>query len=387
MHSKDTWRDTPMSESFNVKNQIITLAGCLYFVAMTLLTQNESLPLQLFWYASILFGAAVTCVVNLHMFKRNVVLFLLMFAATGVANHFIIGSISIKPFALMFIQFFIALLFLNKRFDYKALLAIVLLNGGIIMLKFLTVGFWGDLYINSSNNFVSVYMLYPTVLYYCLAEDRNEKPYFWPVAFLWIMSLLSRGRGGIIASTFLFVGIFYVMYRKKNRDVRALFLIVFFIFVAAVAVNIDRIINMIDSSMISETFRDRGMNSSRMFLWKDYLKLTFSEKKYLIFGADIHKTLAWERYTGNSHNSYINIHTYNGLICFVYVMVILVKNVIQTIRYKRPFYFFCLGTFLFRAFTDNVFWMTYGTVTLFVMLFLFSVPEKISKNKEVKEFN
>lgn len=372
-----------MNISFRAKSITITSAGLLYFLALALQTQSTSMFTRLFWYFALLFGTCVSLLHNQHFLCKPYVPFLAIFTVTGLANYFLVGSISLTSFILMYMQFFIALLFFNKDFNYKSLLFVLLLNGGIVIFRFITGGFWGQIYVSSSNNFVSVYMLYPLVLYYALAEFNQEKPMFWPAVFYWIMSLLSRGRGGIIASSFLVVCLAYLFFKRKKLDFKVACISLIFVAISILAINIDRILLWINSSVISETFRNRGMNSSRTVIWKDYFTHMKSSAISVIFGVDIQTTIAWTKYQGNCHNSFFNIHMNNGLIALIYVLIMCVQDAFHAIKLRRPIFFVCFVTLLLRGFTDNVFWMTYGTVAFFAMLLLYAVPANRSINGEI----
>ncbi|MBO4926911.1 MAG: hypothetical protein J5379_01480 [Clostridiales bacterium] len=373
-----------MTDSFNVKNATITMAGCSYFVAMALLTQTEIMPVRLFWYAALLFGSVVSLIVNIHLFRKLSFAFLSVFVLTGIANYFLVGSIELKPLALMVMQFLICFLFINERFQHEALIPVILLNAALVVFKFLTVGFYGQIYVAASENYVSIYMLFPTIMYYALAEIKGKKTVLWPALIVWILSLLARGRGGIITSTLFAVGITLCIYQKKKRDFRAVVIPIVIVGISVMVINLDAILEAFGGSMVSEIFRDRGLKSSRTELWEDYIQHATSDVTSIVLGPDIHKTLSWRRYQGNAHNSYINIHANNGLISLAFVLGLVLRNIHVAIKGKKPVYLVCLIALLVRAFTDSVFWLTYGTVSLFFMLFLLLTPvdQKVKCDKE-----
>ena len=203
-----------MTNTFNAKNSIITLSGTMYFVALAMITQSNSVFVQYFWYLSIALGAAVSLIVNISYFRKCVILFAATIISTGLINYFLIGSIQIKSLVVMILIFLLSFLFVNERFNPDAMITVIVMNAVIIIFKFLTVGIRGQIYLESSVNYISVYMLYPTVIYYTLVEARGKKLHLWPALLLWILSMIASGRGGIISSSILLLGIAFFVFRK-----------------------------------------------------------------------------------------------------------------------------------------------------------------------------
>ena len=373
-----------MTNTFNAKNSIITLSGTMYFVALAMITQSNSVFVQYFWYLSIALGAAVSLIVNISYFRKCVILFAATIIATGLINYFLIGSIQIKSLVVMMLIFLLSFLFVNERFNPDAMITVIVMNAVIIIFKFLTVGIRGQIYLESSVNYISVYMLYPTVIYYTLVEARGKKLHLWPALLLWILSMIASGRGGIISSSILLLGIAFFVFRKMKREYRAIIIPVLIVVCGVFLLCLDKITGMFGESVASETFRDRGMKSSRTELWADYLRYAFADIEHFLFGADIRLTLSWERYLGNAHNSYISVHANNGIFCLIWLFGLVFKRGLYTLKNKRFIYLICLGTLLIRAFTDTIFWMNYGTAALFFMLFMYGDPAMKKKVSEKK---
>ena len=294
-------------------------------------------------------------------------------------NYMMGGTAEVRNQILLVVYLVVAILMLSGYLNEKIMLIIFIIFAGIIVIRFLSVGLWGEIFLSSSTNFVSVYLLFPVVVYYILRENRNLYIPIFPAGIVWMLSLLSRGRGGIICSSFLLLGIFAVTY--KNSGITKKILVCFFIvlLILFIVLNIDKLISSINSSIISEYFRDRGLRSSRIMIWQDYIEQATGSWINIVAGLDINNTFAGRNFGGNPHNSFINIHMENGIIMLIIVSIGLIKKIVQSVKSNQLVFFVCATTFVMRSFTDNVFWGPYGTPVVFFLLF-YNIP---SVNKQL----
>ena len=89
----------------------------------------------------------------------------------------------------------------SKELEESTLLIVLGLNIVVVVFKLLTVGVTGQIYISSSRNFISVFLMYPLVIYYSIIARENKRISLIPIVISWIICLIARGRGGIISCT------------------------------------------------------------------------------------------------------------------------------------------------------------------------------------------
>ncbi len=356
--------------SSKLKTGLISAGALLYFLGILIPTQISGLFALLSWYIA-LFCAGLTGLSTIGAkINKSIFYVIIVVLITGGLNIAFIGTTTINDQLLLIFYIFISLALTSPYLDENIILIVVYLNAIVVAYKFITLGFFGQIYLKASSNFVSVYLMYPLIVYYCISERKDCKLNLVPALITWILSLLSRGRGGIITTTLLFVGLLLTYLNKSKSTKKVILSMALIILTAAVFLNADMIIAKLNSSVITAYFRDRGMRSSRLLIWNDYLE-HINNIKYLICGVDIDQTYAAVGAASNLHNSFLNIHAYNGLIMLAVIIWLLAKSFYHAVKNRCWVYIVCASAMLVRAFTDNVFWPAYGTAVLFFLIFWF----------------
>ena len=352
----------------NPNSLIVNTAVFMYFFSIIIVNQVSGVVASLIWYVTVFFGV-FTAFLSCTKLNKSVVVFAILMMASGICNFMFAGTTGVRELALLICLFILSWLLLSDYADDRVLLAALLLNIIVIVSRFLTVGLYGKLFISSSTNYVSVFLMYPALVYYTLREKKNKSIPIWPVALVFILSLLSRGRGGIISSAVFFAGVFLAKYHNTTSKGKLyFFFILFVVFIVAIS-NIGWIVERVKSSVVTEYFRARGLRSSRIQIWGDYLEQASSDWKSFLFGPVMSKTMAGTVFSGNTHNSFLNIHRNNGIVMLILILFLLGKNALISIKKREYVYLTCLTAAVVRAFTDNVFWLTYGSAVFFFLLF------------------
>lgn len=374
-----------MTMRININRLVTTLAAALYYLALVIVNQFGGRVVSLIWLLAVGFAAFVGVWGRKLHFRWSEVGLIVMIILTGMLNiHFIGGTTYINQ-GLIICFFLVSIMLSSPYVNENIILALFFLNVIVVIYRFSTVGFRGMIYTSSSSNFVSVQLLYPLVVYYCIVERNNKRIRVFPALCAWVLSLLSRGRGGILATTILLVGIVLLAYNKAMEIKKIIAILVGIIAIGVCALNAEKIIEKVNNSIVSEYFRDRGMESVRTEIWKDYIKSLDSEKEVLL-GGDITNTYAGMYYSGNVHNSFLNIHIHNGLIMVSVVLLLVVCAFYRGVKWRKWVYLVCMGAMFLRAFTDNVFWPAYGTPVLFFLLLWLPPRYRLcSKNTTVNE--
>ena len=371
----------------SLKKVLFSIAIFSYFTAMMLTTQIEGTVVALFWDASIVFSACMGLLSRKFKIEAPQLFILLVFFVTGVLNYSLVGNAQISHQVLICLYFFTALLFMDNTINEKLYLWLFILIVALIAYKFLTVGLYGKVFISSSTNFVSVYLLYPAVIYYSLLEERKSKIPIYPAVIIWIFSLLSRGRGGIIVTTFFLLGMLWISLHNSQRK-RMLFLVsALIVLVGLIVINLDTILFVINNSVIMDYFNSRGLESIRLAIWAEYLDVVHDSLKNLLLGVRVQDTYYGVMFEGNFHNSFMNLHSLNGFFALFIVGAFAIRNLISSIKHRRYVFFLCLFTMLLRSVTDNVFWTCYGTPAVFFLLFYHNSKFKDVVNNRTKGIN
>ncbi len=234
----------------------------------------------------------------------------------------------------------------------------------------------------NSRNSVSVHMLFVTVTLYILYYLNRENLPWWPAFILFIICLWAIGRGGIITSAILFFAVLLERFRNLSNKlslVAMLFLTAFLFTIFGDKVSVF----IYDFIKIEQTINDVSSRteimSSRNYIIYDFFET--SSLIDLIIGQDLHKGVMWREWGGNTHNSFLSLVAYTGLIGFAIFIYWIYVNI-------RLFSFnFILGTLMLvvfiRLFSEYVVWFSVFDYLPFLFVF-FNMDFKTEKYKSLK---
>jgi len=228
----------------------------------------------------------------------------------------------------------------------------------------------------SSNNYVSILLILAAALYYIPFEwnGRRMKIYdLIPAALSVALSVLAAGRGGMLTCALLFICLAYIWLRQRVRNnIQKIIVIVGLIVLAAV------LIVVLDSSILNRianlgSFGTKGVKSdSRLRIWNSYFTKAGESPMYILFGAPLKEIpLIFNRYNGNCHNSFIQLHAYSGLPSLVVTVFLTIKAFVSYIKNHQPILLSFLFIMIVRGMTDKFIFAQYGMP---VMLFLILYP-------------
>ena len=150
--------------------------------------------------------------------NMDIVLFACLCMVTGLLNFVLIGNITLKKLLeCAFLNTATAAMLIEMKFNRKWLLYSVYIYCVHFALKFVTTGLDVRVLPRYSNNFISLIIIMPTVIYYAVSEAYGDKISYIPAFFVWVICLLAKGRSGIGAATILFALLFvYVETRRES---------------------------------------------------------------------------------------------------------------------------------------------------------------------------
>ena len=355
---------------YSLDSKTIMVNGVIlaYFVTFALVNQLPfGLFFYLFYFALLLCAIAGMCSIKKERLQNVIILFLFLFS--GIINYLVVGNASISFLFYLVLFWGVGNALNSKYLSEQMMLIVIILNIAIILYKILTVGLYGRFFISGTNNFVSVYLMYPTVVYYSIVAKNKSRIKMLPIIVIWVMTLLARGRGGIISVSVFLLMVYYLKYRSLHSRKRMIVNIVIFAVIVIITANLESIISVISSSIVMEQFNERGgLESSRTRFWGEYLKKTMLSFQNVMFGTSVSEMFIGRKLGGNPHNSLIEVHMFNGMVGGVTIIGLLFKQFFNNVNRKNYLFICCALFALLRGFTDHVLWNSYGTPILFFLL-------------------
>ena len=365
--------------AFKIKNQkkriaILYASFPLLFYLSNLfrMTQNISVLYRLSIY---IFGTiGILCFVFSRKWKKEILIFSTIYFLGGIFNILIIGNLTFSDIAADIFLFGITYLMLAYRSSYIQGVASFYITF-FTFLFFYRRGINTHFILSSSGNYISVLLIISASLYYISLQQSGRKIFAWdviPAILSFALSVWAKGRGGILSTGILVVlmtfQLMYQMTNKKAKNILKLF-IAFFSIVTFILISDFSVINWFFSL---GKWSYRGVdNSDRIYIWNSYFAKVVESIFYILFGAPLDQINVISRFGGNCHNSFIQLHAYNGLITFITFSYYLGKCFIFYIRTKQWIIASVVLVFCLRAFSDKFIFGQYGMP---LMLFFIMNP-------------
>ena len=240
----------------------------------------------------------------------------------------------------------------------------------IYMLMYSVSGNASILFVGS-RNYVNVCAIFITIVYTFLVYTQEKKIVIVPSILTFLLCVFANGRGGLVSSLVLLVGLVLVrLHEVKKKNLRYV-LVLCVILVAILAYQY--VLNIYETSDVFERVRDKGLDDdARTMLWIDYLDhLDFSN---ILFCYDFSDNYLFQAFRNNPHNSYIKMHSIAGILFLVPISLFLYSMVYGIFK-KKWFYVVLMGCMLLRAYTDT-FLMNYYDFILYAVCFSSLKDEK-----------
>ncbi len=304
---------------------------------------------------------------------RRFTLFAVLYIFTGVINYIYISNTTLLNVALSVLFFGITAVLLTRQWS-------IILGGVSFYISFfvLAIGLYRkgiNALTISSNNYISILIIIAAVLYYIAVENERQiikMVDIIPAILAFTLSVWASGRGGILSSGILLVCMLLIFMRtlasKNIRKIMMLFIVLILMLVFLMGFH-NQFINWF---MSLGKFSSAGFNSSaRESIWQAYIMETFKSVKYILLGAPKYYIPIILRFEGNPHNSFIQLHSTNGLVMFVLFILITCRALKAYINKQEYIKFSMLIVMLIRGMTDTFIFGLYGMP---IMLFLIYYP-------------
>ena len=364
----------PKTGYIDLKRFAASLVVVLYFLTITVINQVSSSIVKASYYLVMFLGLIVLVIERRSVRLSPILLYMCLSVVPGICNVVLVGNLTWVMLMILVLSFALAALFMDDAVDERAFRIAFDVNVLVIGAKLLLKGSSGQIFVGSSNNYVSIHLMAPMVLFYSLSNIRGKKVSFIPAILSFLLSILAGGRGGFLACAFMLAGLLLVAFLRDEATRRERVLlgsVLVLILIPAVIILIRALADAFSDLYLISQFTEKGMNGGgRLVGWTEYITKTLQSPIRFLFGTPIDE-IAWAQYFGgNLHNSFLFVHAYLGIGGFVFLIVMLVRAVRAGIRAHLWIYVLSILAFALRGFTDHVFGVNRFTVVILTLLFM-----------------
>lgn len=262
----------------------------------------------------------------------------------------------------------------KKKYAYLLFCIII----GVIVFRYLLTGDMGSVFTHASRNAISSYALLCSCFVYTVHVHDKSLPIL-PALISFLVSALAVGRGGIISSLILLIGVILInTHNKKLFSIKGFLFLVSFIISSFVFFlqYFDLFFKEALDKMDSQSFAE----NDRIVILNQYLQIIKNNNMKLLFGVPSSDIPLVEYLSGNFHNSYLSLHSHFGIIGFFILFYMLHKSCHKIIMSKSWILLLILITILVRIYTDLLAFNGLYDSLFFYIIFL-SISSYKNKNE------
>lgn len=374
------------TKPFSVRKASQSIAVMLYFVTLVIHNLYHVTVIDLLWYLIL-----ITCFL-LGTFRTKIIIYrhlvglVLLFALSGVLNILFVGNTSVSD--IVFLVFFAGIyqLLVDDELDERFILAAIYMDCLLVAFAIIKTGFGRPIFGELSNNFVSVLLFLPTIVYYIRKEYDHGKISILPALAVTLTCFLAIGRAGIITSAVLLLFIVsYATFSDKNWDnarKQALFRVgvicTAFVLLGVFLLFLDKLLTI----TVFARFSRYGMyGTGRMAIWEEYITTMAKDVKSILLGVEYSQLPLMVRYRNNLHNSYLNLHADYGIAVLFYTIYMFVSNCFRCIRAGKWIYLSVMTVLFVRACTDKLFGGGAAATCILIFVLLHIRDKGLWKNR------
>lgn len=312
--------------------------------------------------------------------QRNFIIFIFIYTFCGMFGIIINGNMDIQELVWPIAFMGIGLLMLNFAISYRLTKIIYYLYNILMIYSIVIVGNVDLLNAVSSRNTISVGALNYFCLYAITAYNQNEKITVMPVLLGLLTSFMAVGRSGILTFTILLI--FIAIQSSFNNKSKIINIFKSILIIATIVISVNLLYNLFgnyfEASIIN--FQEKGTESTRTYIWADYLKKAFTSITNFLFGAPIGGTYYLDQYRQNLHNSFLMLHAKYGIIPLYMVIILIVNSIMYFIKNKNYLFVYLCITILFRMQFDYTnFNAQLDSILIYFLFYPFYKTRKIVK--------
>lgn len=363
-------------KQLSLKTTAQSIAVMLYFVMLIIHNLYHVMMINYLWYLILgicfIFGTIKRKVI----FSKNLTWFMTLFLLFTILNYKLVGNASIDSIVFIIMYAGIYQLLIDDELVDAYILAAIYIDCIIIAFAIMRTGLGEPIFRDLSNNYVSVLLLLPTIVYYVRTEYYKNRIRLMPSISVTAVCIMAMGRGGIITTVLLTLFIlWYIFFSDKNWKssynqtlFRVTFVFVGLIIIGVVLLNSESFNNI----AVFEKFAKYGMyGTGRAGIWEEYISTASKSLKSILLGVEYLELPLMVRYKNNLHNSFFNLHADYGIVVLLYVILGIISNCVKCIKNKKWIYLSAMIVFFARAFTDKIFGGGSAATPILIFILLF----------------
>lgn len=298
----------------------------------------------------------------------KVLIFIALTIITGLCSLIYNSNMSIGNFVSTLFYIGMSLIMLKYKMNFNLVKALFYGLSIFFIFKIVSGIESNEVLYYVSRNYISVLMLTSTSLLYIGENDKKNKNIsLIPAIIFLIISIWGFGRGGIITSGLFFIGIITIKIFTINSkyEKRILYIILGSFLVLFLAFCFD-FEYMMGKYFIS--FDTKGIETPRTVIYQEYFNVSMQSFSNFIFGPSIEDMYIANIYSGNLHNSFIQMHAYYGILFSSMIILLLFNSILFFIKKKDYVKIILISSLIIRAFTDRLFFSGYSEILLYYYL-------------------
>lgn len=238
----------------------------------------------------------------------------------------------------------------------------------VILIRFLITRSADSIFATAGRNSVSAFLILSAVLVYSSYAEGEHLPIF-PAVVAFILSCCAEGRGGVISSALLLMGI--VLYETKRiKKISIMHMVVFALALTALLCFVVRYFDAFFGNAIGRLMLEKLTENERVGYNRQYIEYTLMNWKFFLFGVPKHEIPIFDYLSGNFHNSYLSLHSTSGIIGTLIVFGLIAKACFCCVRKKDSIRLMLLLVVLFRMLTDTLCFVALYDPLFFYLIFL-----------------
>ena len=216
---------------------------------------------------------------------------------------------------------------------------------------------------NSSRNTISIFLLFLWCIDLFYLFKNNLSMDYKKMIITLILSLLAKGRSGILISVFFsFLIIAYTLLFKQNSSKLKTILVLI-----VLAIGISFSIELVDKYL--ENFDRWGMETIRTEFWNKYINNTRDSLSDILFGSKLTRINMLSLYDYNLHNSFLMLHANYGIIPFYFVVYVILRCIFYSITNNKFYVLLFSIILLSKGNIDYVIFHSYCDILFYLILF------------------
>lgn len=295
-----------------------------------------------------------------------------IYTFTGFLSFFFVGNQSFSDLFRNMLLYGVAILMLAFPINYFQGTIVFYITAYTYANLLFSGDFIRDLMV-SSENYISVMLILSACLYYIGLYNSKRNMLLFdviPPIVCFILSILANGRGGIISSAlffFLLLGVYIKNLKRSNLILyKFSILIMSFLFIFVLWKGL----NIIDAFLSLGKLRSDGLNTSRFYMWSSYFSKVTDSIIYFFNGAPLNDIPSIHQFENNTHNSFLQLHAFNGLFMFFAFFFLLYRSLHSYINNGNYVLFIISVIVIVRGMTDKFIFGQYGMPIMMCIVFL-----------------